>query len=137
MTTPWLPPLLMTIAEVAGIDAALLVAQVRGGSQVYIPAFAERDHWLTQAVGPEAADKICAHFRVDGKRGATVVIPVGPESGMNRIGRWVDQLLREGVPVDEIARTTRVHRTTVFRRKANLNLPPKDDPNQPDLFADV
>lgn len=137
MTKVWLAPLLNEIADVAGLPAALLIAEVRGGSQVYIPARPASDHWLTQTVGPEAAEAICAHFRVDGTRGATLVIPAGPESGMNSIGRRVDTLLKQGVSVDEIARQVKVHRTTVFRRKANLNLPSNNDPNQPDLFGDT
>lgn len=127
----WLPPLLNRIADVAGMDAALRVAELRGGSQVYIPPKAAPDHWLTQAVGPEAAQHICDLF-TEGLAGCHITIPVGPHSGANRTRAQVDEMLRQGISANEIARTAQVHRTTVFRRKLAL----RPDERQPDLFGD-
>ncbi|MGA8169798.1 MAG: hypothetical protein WB816_03015, partial [Methylocystis sp.] len=47
-----------------GLRAALAIAEARGGTEAHFPARAPDDHWLTRAVGREAADRICAHFRV-------------------------------------------------------------------------
>lgn len=136
MSFTWLPPLLNTIADVAGNEAALALARARGGSRVSIPARAKDDHWLVEVVGREAADKICDHFRV-GTNGTGVAldIPTGPESPMNKLldnnRKSIDQMLADGVSVDLIARRVRVHRTTVFRRKAKTGIV---DTRQSDLF---
>jgi len=139
MSYTWLPPLLNTIADVAGLDAALAIADARGGSRVSFPKNLGGDHWLVQCVGNEAAALLCDHFR-NSINGGVVDIPVGPVSAANVVRRKIDQMLRNDVSPDEIARTLRVHRTTVFRRKANLEpagkrpdyLHAKD--NQLDLF---
>lgn len=68
MSYDWLPPLLAEIAEVAGLDAALALAEARGGSRITIPARPRPDHWFAQTVGMEAAEKIAAFYRVGGKR---------------------------------------------------------------------
>jgi len=83
-----LPALLSEIAEVvgealkdrkAGVEAALKLAQAKGGQRVHIPAQARADHWLAQTLGQRAADAICAHYRVgeEGERGAELDIPLG------------------------------------------------------------
>lgn len=69
MTTLGLTGVLLEIAQVAGEPAAALIAGARGGRSVYIPARATDEHWLVETVGRAAADKICAHFAVDDKRG--------------------------------------------------------------------
>ena len=131
MSGDWLPPLLREIADVAGEEAALRIAEARGGARVFIPAQAAPDHWLTQAVGPEAAAAICAHFRA-GEGGLSLDLPLGPHSAARRTARRVDEMIREGVPANEIARQARVHRTTVFRRKAAME---GGDDRQGELFG--
>lgn len=137
MSYSWLPPLLNEIADVAGFEAALALADARGGSRVTIPAKLKPDHWLNEVVGPQAAEKLCAHFRVglDRQTGAQLDIPLGPKSPLNALlyanQRRIDEMLLAGLRPDEIARTLKVHRTTVFRRQALLRDPP---PKAPDLF---
>lgn len=130
MNFDWLPPLLAEIAEVAGLDAALALAEARGGSRITIPAYPRPDHWFAQTVGAEAAAKISKHFRV-GNSGAVVELPVGPSGAQAATRRRIDAMLRQGVSADRIAREVRVHRTTVFRRKATMD---DDDPRQGRLF---
>lgn len=138
MSFSWLPPLLNEIADVAGVDAALALADARGGSRVTIPAKLKADHWLNEVVGPEAAEKLCKHFRVglERQKGAQLDIPLGPKSPLNSLlhtnQRKIDEMLSAGIRPDEIARTLKVHRTTVFRRQALLRDPP---PKTPDLFG--
>ena len=129
MSYSWLPPLLNEIADVAGVEAALALADARGGSRVSIPAKAADTHWLVETLGRDSADKICEHFR-SGYGGSVIDLPVGPSSSANATRKKVDQMIRDGVSADKIAQITRVHRTTVFRRKSKLR--PCD--NQPDLF---
>ncbi|HRM73257.1 MAG TPA: helix-turn-helix domain-containing protein [Paracoccus sp. (in: a-proteobacteria)] len=130
MSYDWLPPLLAEIAEVAGLDAALALAAARGGSRITIPAHPREDHWFTRAIGKEAALRLSDHFRV-GNSGAVVELPLGPAGIGASTRRRIDELLRQGVSADRIACTVRVHRTTVFRRKASLD---QDDPRQGKLF---
>ncbi|MGR3484046.1 MAG: helix-turn-helix domain-containing protein [Paracoccaceae bacterium] len=130
MTKHWLPPLLNEIADVAGVDAAIALAKLRGGSRISIPKTASDDHWITVAVGREAADAICAHFSGGGDGRVQVDLPLGPTSAQAGIRRAIDAMLEEGRSADDIARTLRVHRSTVFRRAAARGA--SDD--QPDLF---
>ena len=139
MSYSWLPPLLNTVADVAGLEAALALADARGGSRVSFPAKPPKGHWLIDCVGQSEAELICEHFR-GGNSGRAVDVPVGPVSAANVVRRQIDQMLRAKVSPDEIAMKLKVHRTTVFRRKANLEpegkrpdyLQRKD--NQLDLF---
>ena len=137
MSYSWLPPLLSEIAEVAGLEAALAMADARGGSRVSIPARASDDHWLVVTLGREAADRICAHFRA-GYGGSVIDLPLGPSSSANATRRSVDRMIRAGASANQIALAVRVHRSTVFRRKGKLqkSQPGKDQPgkDQPDLF---
>jgi len=51
------------------------IAQVRGGTLVAIPPQAEPDHWLTECVGFDIADRICKGLAIvdadDRKKGVT------------------------------------------------------------------
>lgn len=143
MSYSWLPPLLSEIADVAGVNAALAIADARGGERVTIPAKVKPGHWLVQVVGMEAAEKISAHYRIGygGTGGASLTLPLGPASNPSQIRRRLDQMILDGVSADKIARVLRVHRTTVFRRKALLEAKPeaaegplKPDDRQLDLF---
>lgn len=51
--------ILTEIAEVAGWEAALKLVDIAGGRSVRIPATPAPDHWLTMALGEEAAAKLC------------------------------------------------------------------------------
>ena len=135
MSYSWLPPLLNEIADVIGVDAALALADARGGSRVSIPAKANDKHWLVKTLGREAADKLCDHFRA-GYGGSQFDLPLGPKSPLNALlhsnQRKIDEMLDAGVRPDEIARTLKVHRTTVFRRQALVRTP---KPKERDLFS--
>ena len=87
-----LPPLLNEIAEVAGVVAALAIAEARGGTRVHFPARAPDGHWLVALVGREAADKLCAHFRATQAGGSYVLIPVGPKNFYSRARRRAIEL---------------------------------------------
>jgi len=62
-----------------GDQATMTLVYSHGGTQVFVPAHAPTHHWLSQLIGPEAADKLCAHFAVTSaggrSAGATVELP--------------------------------------------------------------
>lgn len=116
-----LPEVVAEIASVAGHEAAWLIVRARGGQQVFIPAHAREDHWLTTLVGMDAARKICDHFKVN-HRGSQVIIPMAAAS--QRSKRWAEALA-SGTPVDQVAATLGVHRRTVFRHRRKVKKPTK------------
>jgi hypothetical protein len=121
--TFFLPPTLQEIADAAGLAAALKLAEARGGTEVYIPAQAPDGHWLVECVGREAADKICAFYRVettDSRRGSHVEIPLGSHRFYERARRLAMKLLGEGHNQVEVARKLGLHHRTVQRVSARL-----------------
>ncbi|MBZ0164586.1 MAG: hypothetical protein K8H74_17970 [Notoacmeibacter sp.] len=127
----WLPALLAEVAQVAGLDAALKLAEVRGGTEVYIPAAAPDDHWLTEAVGRRAADALCAHFTGSGP-GCRLELPLGPAGTAAQIRRKVDRMIAEGHSESAIALATGYTGRGVRLRKARTR--PGDDA-QGDMFS--
>ena len=69
-----LPPILAAIAEAAGEEAALLIAQTHGGTRVLMPVAPGRN-WLTDLLGAERARTVVEALgparRID--------IPIGPK----------------------------------------------------------
>lgn len=51
MNDDLLPSVLGEIADVAGIAAALAIADKVGGTRINIPARVQDDHWLVETVG--------------------------------------------------------------------------------------
>jgi hypothetical protein len=127
-----LPPLLCEIAEVAGLRAALALAEERGGNRVYFPAPAQlsEGHPLVKIVGREAAMKICEHFAPLG--GMEVEMPRGPTG--NRADQWrrLAQLIEAGAPSGVITRRLGICRRTVVRHRTRRRLA---DDRQIDLFS--
>jgi len=117
----WLPEVLAEIAGVCGLDSALALARARGGTRVYIPASADRDHWLVRAVGQPAADAICRHYRIrDGNCGCWVMLPLGPRGALVEIRAMVDRMIAEGRPSSEIAMASGYSLRGVERRRARF-----------------
>lgn len=130
MKLDWLPPLLAEIAEVTSLDAALRLAEKRGGSRISIPAKMPDDHWIAVTIGITHARALAEHFR-GGNSGALIELPVGADA-LKR--KRIDELLAQGVSADKIAVELQVHRTTVFRhQRRNGKIP---DPRQGSLFCD-
>jgi hypothetical protein len=124
-----LPELLVEIAEVAGLDAALKIAEARGGTRTHFPARAPDGHWLVELVGREAADKLCAHFRVTMRGGIELLVPYGPKSHYGKARRRFDELVAEGETVAAAARRVGVHLRTARYWRAE-----KPDDSQGKLF---
>lgn len=120
-----LPGVIAEIADVAGIDVAWTIAQARGGQEVFIPAHAKSDHWLSKLVGFDVAQKICDHYRVN-DNGTRLLIPMA--SAARRARLW-ETALNANLRVNDTAALVGVHRRTVFRQLRRIK---KSD--QGDLF---
>lgn len=112
-----LPALLAEIAEVAGLQAAFTIAEKWGGGRLSIPAKVTDDHPLAKAIGREAADKLCEHFKVR-RTGQYVEVPLGPAGFHgNALGRRIRLAKQKGLSDDHIARDLGISRRTVLRHK--------------------
>ncbi len=98
-----LPGILAEIAQVAGSEAALAVAQARGGSKAYFSEQPRDDNWLVAAVGRQAASLIARHFAC-GTGGVELHVPLGPAAGRARIWREIRRRHRQGQTKPQIAR---------------------------------
>jgi hypothetical protein len=124
----YLPGILREIADVAGLPAALAIAEVKGGTRVHFPARAPDGHWLPELVGREAADKLCAYFRTrataqGGTRptvngGVYELVPLGPKNFYARARRKAAELTAQGMTRERVAAQLGVHMRTVQRYRA-------------------
>ena len=95
----WLPEVLAQIAAVAGIDAALAIARVKGGARCTFPPKVREDHWLAELVGRDTANAICKELATG--IGVELLIPRGEHATRKR--RFYD-LRAEGMSVEGAAR---------------------------------
>ncbi len=110
-----LPDILQEIEDLVGLSAAIAIADAKGGTRAYIPAkISDNGHWLVATVGREKADKICAHFAVNGQ-GDRHLIPMAGNLATARKHNAIRKMVDENTPIDIIARTAGCHRRTVFR----------------------
>ena len=119
------PVQLQEIAEAAGADAALKLVDAVGGSHIWIPRHAGSTHWLTAAVGAEAAEKICSHFRVtnaDGREvgNVTLYVPLADTSARDAARRQVRDDVAAGMTVRDAARRAKVSERTAQRAVGRL-----------------
>lgn len=121
----WLPALLAEIAQVAGLDAALKLAEARGGTEVYIPATATDGHWLVETVGRSAANAICAHFTVHAS-GCRLELPLGPAGTAAQLRRQIDRMIAEGRSEREIALAAGYTGRGIRLRKAKIKADTQD-----------
>ncbi len=128
----YLTGVLSEIAEVAGLDAALKVAEAKGGVEAHFPARAPDGHWLVEATGREAADKICAYFRCTQRGGVRLLVPLGPHKFWARARRKAAQLCQEGVSAAKAAQVVGVHTRSVWRYRARMR--DREDKDQGSLF---
>lgn len=127
-----LPALLVEIAEIAGLEAAITLADRYGGNRVYIPRRASDSHWLTLCVGRKAADLICHHFAHPS--GIELELPRGP--ALNRTERQarLRRLIAQGLTSTEITQRLGTTRRSVTRNRSAMV---RDlDGTQLDLFPE-
>lgn len=132
--------ILSALFEMIGRDLTLRLLSLRGGQEVYIPSPSNLtpDHWLSMAVGFEAAMKVADQYQGD-----KITLPLGPEGGCrNALHRVVQDSAAAGASVNQIVQETGLHARTVRRIK---NRRPTGralggrvvDPRQMQLFDDL
>ena len=118
-----LPGILQEIAEVAGRDAALAVAEAKGGQDVFIVARLKSKNWLVRAVGLQRAQLISGHF-TSGQSRQKITIPAALSSAhlaekRRREARIIEAIER-GDTANQIAEACGVHIRTVRRWRSHL-----------------
>ncbi|WDR00731.1 helix-turn-helix domain-containing protein [Devosia sp. J2-20] len=98
------------------MDAAWTIARAKGGRQVYIPAQAAAGHWLTELVGLEAAQKICAFYRANSS-GMQLLIPMGSAV---RTKTEIAKAIEQGGSANQLAGEFGKHERTIRRHRARL-----------------
>ncbi|MGL5447463.1 MAG: hypothetical protein ACRDBL_09155 [Rhabdaerophilum sp.] len=130
-----LPALLAEIADVAGLDAALAIAQAKGGINARFCSRLGPENWLVEAVGMEKAKVISDHF-TSGRGRIEFDIPLGPTSSYKQAmlarARAMQRALASGETTNHTARSVGITRRSVQRFK--LRLAEDEDPDQRDLF---
>lgn len=124
-----LPGILAEIADVAGEEAALAVARVRGGTQIYIPPKPANDHWLCKLIGQEEAAAVCDKLTAGvGSRRADV--PMAQFSAYRAESRnryaVMDQMIAAQKSEREITLATGYTSRAIRRRRAKLGNPADD-----------
>ena len=124
VTEAVLPGALGEIAEVAGVEAALAIAKVRGGTQIYVPPLPGADHWISRLVGIENARAIADKLTC-GVGGRRLELPLGPRGHAETQRARVDRMIREGRSERDIALATGYSIRGVRRRRAKIGSPPE------------
>ncbi len=113
-----LPGILAEIAEVVGEDAALAIARVRGGTQIYVPPVPTAGHWLCELIGSDRAIAVC-DLLTGGVGPARVDLPLGPVGFQASARAKVDALIRDGsFSENQIALQTRYTTRGIRKRVA-------------------
>ncbi|MCF4125021.1 transposase [Methylobacterium sp. SyP6R] len=123
-----LPPILRSIADAAGLAAALKLAQAKGGTRIYVPHRVTEGHWLAELVGLAAAQEIARLYA-----GENIDIPLGLTGSAQNARRAVREALDAGASVAQAARAAGVTERTVYnlRSREGCRAP---NPDQGSLF---
>ncbi|KMO32497.1 helix-turn-helix domain-containing protein [Methylobacterium aquaticum] len=124
-----LPPVLRTIADAAGVTAALKLAQARGGTRIYVPRRVAEGHWLAELIGVEAARQVAKMYA-----GENVLIPLGLTGTVQNARRVARQALDEGASVTQAARVSGLTERTIYNLRSREGGGRQDD--QGDLFGE-
>lgn len=122
---------LAELADLVGEQRARRLAQIHGGTRLYVPERLTPDHPLVTEIGYEAALSLVHAFKRE-----YLEIPLGP-SGVHAQSirsrrELVSRLDEEGWSAPEIARVTGIHCRTVYRHRAKKQINTK----QISLFDD-
>lgn len=131
---PDLPPLLAEIADVAGIEAALAIAEAKGGQEVFVVAHLRPGNWLLKAVGREKAELISAHF-CSGRSRQKLTVPMGPAGSYlawrRRTAKALAEAASQGATANQMAAAAGVTTRTVRRFRSKQR---QHNSNQPKLI---
>lgn len=112
-----LPPLLREIADVAGLESALIIASLKGGGKAYFSNTPKSGSWLVEAVGLDKAKSIGRALAP--ATGVTLEVPTGGyRISLNRL--LTLHMRRDGKSLPHIAKQLKVHTRSVQRYCATL-----------------
>lgn len=107
-----------------GLEAAVKVANARGGTRAYFPPSVPATHWLAKLIGTESANRLCHYLTRGVGMGASLNIPLARASAFNRfqnrVNHEIDAGLAEGLSAQQIALRVGVTARAVHRRRAKL-----------------
>lgn len=114
-----LPGVLAEIAQIAGEEAAMAIADARGGTQIYVPPIPSNDHWLCRLIGRDQAKAVCDHLTA-GVGPRRVDLPLGPSGRAARARAMVDAMIKQERTERDIALATGYTARAIRRRVAKL-----------------
>lgn len=124
-----LPMILRQIAEESSLEAALRLAEAKGGMKIYVPKRLSEAHGLVDCMGEEGARALCRLYG-----GEDIIVPLDPRGGQRARVRAIRRGISEGKSANEVARSAGVGRRHIFWHKARMK---KSRPRrQKDLFDD-
>lgn len=123
-----LPGILAEIAMVAGEDAAIAIAEARGGELTYFPPKPTADHWLSKLIGYDAALRVCDRLTA-GVGPRRVDVPLGPAGREAKQQAKVDRMIIADRSLRDIVKATGYSKRQVQRRRAKIR-----DDRQKELF---
>ncbi len=135
-----LPPVLKEIAEAVSLQAALNLAEARGGQRVSIPTPTTLNdaHWLVEALGEEDAYKLCQYFTHDAR--ITLDVPFGVVYQRALKHAKIDQMIKAGKSANDIAAELNCSRRWAIEIRQRIKRGSKESEsereNEPDLFSD-
>lgn len=125
-----LPPILAEIAEVISFQAAMRLAEAKGGQRISIPSKVYEGHWLVEVLGMKDATAFSNYFT----NGSNVYldVPFGPTSFRARREARIAKMIEEGKSANEIAAANQITRRYVFEKKRQHKA--GENSSLPDLF---
>ena len=124
--TTWLPSILFDLNQLFGARITLRFSAEFGGRHLYVPQEASADHRIAQTVGLNVME-----WLVENYGGEYTLIPLGDHSSYTKRVNHVRRMVAEGETLGTITRVVHCHERTVFRHRAKVKSPDKD---QGDLF---
>ncbi|GJD93387.1 hypothetical protein [Methylobacterium iners] len=104
-----LPPVLRDIADVAGVAAALKLAQAKGGTRIYVPRKISEGHWLAELLGMEAASAVRKLYA-----GENIAVPLGLSGALQNARRIAREALDKGASVSQAARAAGLTERSIY-----------------------
>lgn len=123
-----LPESILELIDVIGLPAALRIVEARGGIRLCVPKTAAPDHWLAQAIGMTAFERLVAYYE-----GEEIEVAKCAAAMQRLREREIDAAAREGETNTTLAR--RYGYTERGIRKLRRRVEAQRDDDQPDLFA--
>ena len=104
-----LPAVLRLVAEAAGVEAALKLAQAKGGIRIYVPHKIPQGHWLLPLVGEAGAEALRQRYA-----GVTIPLPLGLSGALQDARLVARRALDDGASVSQAAQMAGLSERSVY-----------------------